>query len=109
MPRGGGPEAIAEFLLIMLADLKMTGGVEVDGDEVDPAPIAAPAPAPAQTSASGRSARIARSAMAALAASSSEERADLEKMSYSKLFVGVQNCEASVFPTRSKYLLYNNP
>ena len=66
----GGPKAIAEFLLIMLDDLK-TRGVEVDGDEVDARPIAAPAPA--QTSASGRSARIARSAMAAPAASSSVE------------------------------------
>ena len=65
----GGPKAIAVFLLIMLEDLKMTGGVEVDGDEVDPGPVAAPAPAPAQTSASGRSASIARSGKAALAAS----------------------------------------
>ena len=86
MPRGGGPEAIAEFLLIMLADLKMTGGVEVDGDEVDPAPIAAPAPAPAQTSASGRSARIARSAMAAPAALSSVERGQ-DELSYTESFV----------------------
>ena len=88
----GGPKAIAEFLLIMLEDLKMPGGVEVDGDEVDPAPIAAPAPAPAQTSASGRSARIARSAMA----SSSVERADLEKMSYSKKHVQLTYTETFV-------------
>ena len=80
------------FLLIMLEDLKMTGGVEVDGDEVDPGPVAAPAPAPAQTSTSGRSARIARSAMA----SSSVERADLEKMSYSKLFVELTFAESFV-------------
>jgi len=82
----GGPKAIAEFLLIMLEDLKMTGGVEVDGAEVDPAPIAAPAPAPAQTSASGRSARIARSAMAAPAASSSVERGQ-DELSYTESFV----------------------
>jgi len=91
----GGPKAIAEFLLIMLDDLK-TRGVEVDGDEVDAAPIAAPAPAPAQTSASGRSARIARSAMAALAASSSVERADLDKLSYSELFVELTYTESFV-------------
>jgi len=81
----GGPKAIAEFLLIMLDDLK-TRGVEVDGDEVDAAPIAAPAPAPAQTSASGRSARIARSAMAAPAASSFVER-DQDELSYTESFV----------------------
>ena len=80
----------------MLEDLKMTGGVEVDGDAVDPAPIAAPAPAPAQTSASGRSARIARSTMAALAASSSVERADLDKLSYSELFVELTSTESFV-------------
>ena len=79
----------------MLEDLlKKTGGVEVDGDEVDAAPIAAPAPAPAQTSASGRSARIARSAMAALAASSSVERADLDKLSYTELFVKLSYTES---------------
>ena len=89
----GGPKAIAEFLLIMLDDLK-TRGVAVDGDEVDAAPIAAPAPAPAQTSASGRSARIARSAMAALAASSSVERADLDKLSYTELFVVLSYTES---------------
>ena len=88
----GGPKAIAVFLLIMLEDLKMTGGVEVDGDEVDPGPVAAPAPAPAQTSTSGRSARIARSAMA----SSSVERADLEKMSYSKKHVQLTYTETFV-------------
>jgi len=82
------------FLLIMLEDLKMMGGVEVDGDEVDPGPVAAPAPAPAQTSASGRSARIARSAMAALAASSSVERADLDKLSYTELFVKLSYTES---------------
>jgi len=81
----GGPKAIAEFLLIMLDDLK-TRGVEVDGDEVDAAPIAAPAPAPAQTSASGRNARIATSAMAAPAASSSVER-DQDELSYTESFV----------------------
>ena len=80
----GGPEAIAEFLFIMLEDLKMTGGVEVDGDEVDPAPIAAPAPA--QTIASGRSARIARSAMVVPAASSSVERGQ-DELSYTESFV----------------------
>ena len=78
----------------MLEDLKMTGGVEVDGDEVDPAPIAAPAPAPAQTSASGRSARIARSAMAAPAASSSVER-DQDELSYiTELFVELSYTES---------------
>ena len=75
----GGPKAIAEFLLIILEDLMMTRG-----DEVDPAPI--PAPAPAQTSASGRSARIARSAMAAPAASSSVER-DQDELSHTESFV----------------------
>ena len=58
----------------MLEDL-MKRGVMMGagrGDEVDPAPI--PAPAPAQTIAPGRSARIARSAMSAPAASSSVER-----------------------------------
>jgi len=78
----------------MLDDLK-TRGVEVDGDEVDAAPIAVPAPAPAQTSASRRSARIARSAMAALAASSSVER-DLDKMSYTELFVELTYTESFV-------------
>ena len=80
----GGPKAIAEFLLTMLEDLKMTRGDEVDGDEVDPAPI--PAPAPAQTIASGRSARIARSAMAAPAASSSVERGQ-DELSHTESFV----------------------
>ena len=70
----------------MLEDLKMTGGVKVDGDEVDPAPIAAPAPAPAQTSASGLSARMARSTMAAPAASSSVERGQ-DELSYTESFV----------------------
>ena len=80
----GGPKAIAVFLLIMLEDLKMTRCVEVDGDEVDPAPIRAPAPA--QTIASGRSARIARSAMVAPAASSSIERGQ-DELSYTESFV----------------------
>ena len=66
----------------MLEDLKMTRGDGVDGYKVDPAPI----PAPAQTIASGRSARIARSAMAAPAASSSVERGQ-DELSYTESFV----------------------
>ena len=54
------------------------------GDEVDPAPI--PALAPAQTISSGRIARIARSATAAPAASSSVERGKHE-LSQTQSFV----------------------
>ena len=74
----GGPKAIAEFLLIMLEDLRTRGVTmgAMSGDEMDPAPI--PAPAPAQTIASRRSARIARPAMAAPAASSSVARGKYE-------------------------------
>jgi len=102
----GGPKAIAEFLLIMLDDLK-TRGVEVDGDEVDAAPIAAPAPAPAQTSASGRNARIATSAMAAPAASSSVER-DQDELSYTESFVERQFFAEHAGATDSLKAKYGN-